>query len=122
LNRGGPDFGVLERADFGFSVVLGENDSSKLTFEESTLVTATNSSASGEIFCGGKAAEKGSVDSNSLSKLLLCLFDAPEEGSSSSVLQGRSFTVLVLDRLDVYIEVSGFVDDGSRHPCQDDGR
>jgi hypothetical protein len=62
-------------------------------------------------------------NSKSSSKLLLRgLFDTAKEGRSS-VRPGRPFTLVVLDRLVVFLEAPGFVDGGSGRPCRyDSGR
>jgi hypothetical protein len=63
------------------SVVSGENESPKLTFEVSTLVTATDGASVADFF-GGNAAERSSDESKSSSKLLLSFFDSLMDGSA----------------------------------------
>ena len=124
-----PRLSVLLERDFVlcFSPIVqsvvpdGENESSKLTFDVSTLVAATDG-PSDAVFCGAKALQKDPFDeSKSSSKLLLRLFDTSGKERSSVLVPGRPCTVVVLfDRLGVFLDVSGLVVGGSRDPCQAD--
>jgi hypothetical protein len=67
----------------GESVVSGKKESSKLTFEISTLVTATKGSSGTVLWCE-KAAEISSDESKASPKLLLRLFDSFLDGSAET--------------------------------------
>ena len=88
LLESGIFFSVVE------SIIAGENESSKLSFEVSTLGTP-NFGTSGASSCGGMSAEMSFDESKSSSKLLLGLFGTSEE-ERSSVTRAGPLTVVVL--------------------------